>query len=91
MERAAKDPNTKLPSALETLPTLTTETAYYYDVFTKLRRCWQPAMGHEPIPMSEITGYCEFLDDDDPEMFVEVITGADAVYMNYARKKAETK
>lgn len=66
-------------------------TNYYYEAYTKLRRAWQPAMGAEPIPLSEITSYCAFLDDDDPEMFIEVILEADAAYMGHARKKQEAK
>lgn len=41
--------------------------------------------------MSEITSYCEFLQDDDPELFVEVMTSADMVFMEHARKKVEGK
>lgn len=44
-------------------------------------------MGAEPIPLSEITNYCTFLDDDDPALFIEVITRCDMVYMDHARQK----
>lgn len=86
--KVESDPNRALPSAITAMPENDAQSAYYYNAYKVLRRTWQPAMGAEPVPLSEITNYCTFLDDDDPEMFIEVITAADSAYMTHARKKA---
>lgn len=79
-----------MPSALASLPETDIFTQYYYHAYTTLRGSWQSAMGAEPVPLSEITNYCAFLDDDDPPTFVEIMIRADAVYLEHVRKK-ETK
>ena len=56
-------------------------TNYYIKAFYALSGSRSNGMGIGAIPLSEILVYCEFYEEDDPDMFVEIIQNADSVYL----------
>lgn len=75
--------------AITERPELIFSDEYYLTAFFKLSGSRQNGMGIGAIPLSEIINYCEFLEDDDPETFIDIIQHCDNTYMELEAEKME--
>ena len=80
----------QFPALLER-PELIYIDEYYLKAFFRLSSSRQVGMGTGPIPLSEIILYCEWLEDQDTEEFIEVITHMDATYLEVKAEQDAAK
>lgn len=83
---ADDNPEMVFPAITEK-PELIFTDEYYLTAFFKLSSSRQNGMGIGAIPLSEIIRYCEFLEDTEPETFIEIIQHCDNVYMELEAEK----
>lgn len=73
--------------AITEKPDLIFTDEYYLTAFFKLSSSRQSGMGIGAIPLSEIIGYCEFIGDNEPETFIDIIQHCDNTYMELEAAK----
>lgn len=77
--------------ALEEQPELLVTDEYYLNAFYRLSSSRQLGMTTGPIPLSEIIGYLEYLNEPEPEEFIDIIQHCDGVYLDEVYKKQEAQ
>ena len=59
--------------ALTSKPELTLFDEYYLKAFFRLSSSRHVGMSIGTIPVVDILSYCEFIEDDDPETFIDIL------------------
>lgn len=70
-------------------PELSANGYYYLNAFYRLNSSRSVGMGVGAIPLSEITNYCVYFEEDEPFIFIEIIQGIDSKYLSLRNKKDE--
>lgn len=90
-ENQGKDQNWKTPKAITEMPELMPWESSYVEAFYKLSSSRQSGMGLGAIPYSEITNYCDFWNESDPELFIYIIQKSDNAYLEEYNRQQEAK
>ncbi len=77
--------------ALTEKPNLSFGDEFYLNSFFRLSSSRSVGMGVGNIPLSEIILYCDWIEESEPEVFVEIIQFMDSVYLDLQNKKNESK
>jgi len=84
-------PGWETPTALKEMPEIAAWEHKYVQAFYALTNSRQSGMGLGAIPYSELTNYCDFWHEPDPELFIYVLQQADSAYMDEYNKQQEAK
>ena len=72
-------------------PELSSESVHYLNAFQRLSSSRSVGMAMGAIPLSEITNYCNYFEESEPMIFIDILLQIDAIYLNLRSKDKTTE